>query len=704
MRIQQNHIHDELGFHEQLQQELSTYTEKNIHEDGKVTNNIVQNPYFLVNNTWNVNVIGMIPNFIKQFLNYTHTNKNLKFEIESPSVNLELKYVWYNKLFRDEWQLTSAFTGQVQHLRKLTAFLNEKYPALHSLLDLEIENVEMEWMFWLSEKGVKIKFIKEEYHGEYTNKTPTANFLGVIHSYLFQLTDTREEWEKDRWDIRILNQTYGIEYNKSMNHYYIDFKKIEHQSIRKQVKKYTKQRLLSKNNFSCGTAQTYLKYLPSFINFILSLEPTWNDLKQLKRSHMEQYIQWLHKYTQHQINRRNANPESYISHVLGIIQKFLEDIQRYEYDIAPQTHVKLLIIPEDRPKQKRKSIDQVDYIPDSVLEQLFTHINDLHKDFVPVIWVAFKTGLRISDVLGLTNNCLVQLNSQYSIETDIEKTYVKGHRIPIDEELARILAVLIEKSKELSNQDNNPEGYIFVRYRGQRKGKPYSQHFVRRKINILAKQKNITDENGNLFHFKTHQFRHTYGVKMLNGGADILTVQELLAHASPEMTLRYAKLLDDTKRKVFESVIKQGVFCFDLNGEVQEIKAGEDIPTDILDALWQDHKLNAMDNPYGTCHARLNGNCPHMEAPPCLTCGDNQTPCKDLAVGFSELDKEKYELHIKTTVKAIEIAKQRGREDIAEKNEKNLQRYQNIFNTLQEGNVIFGRQERMKRKLGVKND
>lgn len=190
---------------------------------------------------------------------------------------------------------------------------------------------------------------------------------------------------------------------------------------------------------------------------------------------------------------------------------------------------------------------------------------------------------------------------------------------------------------------------------------------------------------------------------MLNGGADILTVQELLAHSSPEMTLRYAKLLDDTKRKAFESVIKQGVFSFDLNGEVQEIKAGEDIPTDILDALWQDHKLNAMDTPYGTCHARLNGNCPHMEAPPCLTCGDNQTPCKDLAVGFSELDKQKYELHINTTTKAIEIAKQRGREDIAERNQKNLQRYQNILNTLQDGNVIFGRQGRMKRKLGVKN-
>lgn len=53
---------------------------------------------------------------------------------------------------------------------------------------------------------------------------------------------------------------------------------------------------------------------------------------------------------------------------------------------------------------------------------------------------------------------------------------------------------------------------------------------------------------------------------MLNGGADILTVRELLAHASPEMNLRYAKLFDDTKRKAFESVINQGLFSFDLNG------------------------------------------------------------------------------------------------------------------------------------------
>lgn len=694
---------EEIGFHEGLQKELSTYLEKIVHKDGSVSIEQVKNPYFLVNDKWNVNDVGEIKQFGEIVSNYNYSRKNIHFRFINPSINLEVKYVYYQQLFNDLWSIKSIFNAQGP-FKKMTEFLNEKYPKLSSLLNLDIEKVERAYLFWLNEKGVNTHVIKKsEIYKDSVLKTSVASFLRTVYTLLSQYTDHREEWEKDRWDVRILNDKYGIDYSKSKTAYYIDFSRIN-KSIREQVKKYVKQRLLSKNNFSWGTAGIYLIILPKFFTFLFALEPTWKDLKALKRTHIVKYIEYLHEYAKNNIKRRNSHPERYVNETLSTLQKFLEDIQRYEYEMAPETHVRLLIFPEDKPKRRKKSIDQIDYIPDFVLEQLFTHINDLHKDVQPVVWVAFKTGLRISDVLGLTNDCLVKLNGQYSIETDIEKTYVKGHRIPIDDELANILAVLICKSNQLSNQDNNPEGYIFVRYRGQRKGLPYDQAFIRRQINILAKRKNITDENGNLFHFKTHQFRHTYGVKMLNGGADILTVQELFAHASPEMTLRYAKLLDNTKRKAFESVMKQGIFSFDLNGEVQEIRAGEDIPTDILDALWQDHKLNAMDNPYGTCHARLNGNCPHMEAPPCLTCGDNQTPCKDLAVGFSELDQQKYELHVKTATKAIEIAKQRGREDIAEKNEKNLQRYQNILNTLQEGNIIFGRQDRMKRKLGTQND
>lgn len=64
-------------------------------------------------------------------------------------------------------------------------------------------------------------------YGEFKNKTPIATFFRSIYEKLFNLTDTRREWEKDRWDVRVLNANYGVDYNTSLPLYYIDFTKIE---------------------------------------------------------------------------------------------------------------------------------------------------------------------------------------------------------------------------------------------------------------------------------------------------------------------------------------------------------------------------------------------------------------------------------------------------------------------------------------------
>ncbi|WP_220124251.1 tyrosine-type recombinase/integrase [Enterococcus malodoratus] len=98
------------------------------------------------------------------------------------------------------------------------------------------------------------------------------------------------------------------------------------------------------------------------------------------------------------------------------------------------------------------------------------NINDLSPEIVPIVWIALKTGLRISDVLGLRKDCLKKINNKYWVQTDIEKTFVKDHRIPIDNELALIIASLIDKSGKLSNQREQSLNYIFVCYHGTGKG------------------------------------------------------------------------------------------------------------------------------------------------------------------------------------------------------------------------------------------
>ena len=548
----------------------------------------------------------------------------------------------------------------------------------------------------LNIKNIKTITIIKYLNKEYENKTQIANYLEFIINTFYTLTDERVEWEKDVWDVRNLEQ-YGITYNKSDRKYKIDFSKINNLNIRKEFKNYIKQRLISKNKFSWGLAQgEYQQYIPPFINYICELEPDWNDLKDLERQHILRYIEWLNIYVKENLTQKNANPNRYIVRALNTIQKFLSDIQIREYDIAPIKNVRVLILPEDKPKVPKKSIDQIDYVPEFILEQLFDNINNLHKEVVPVVYTMFKTGLRISDVLGLKQDCLVKLNNKFWIETDIEKTYVKGHRIPIDDELANMLAVLIDNAKNNSNEDNNPENYIFVRYKGSRKGKPYSQEWVQKKLNLVAEDYNINDELGNKYHFKNHSFRHTYAIKLINSGVDILTVQELLAHASPEMTLRYAKLLDDTKRKEFDKVSKQGVFSFDEKDKLKEEYNGE-IPSDIMDMLYLNHKLNAINTPYGTCMQRVNGKCSYAKHPPCLTCNGG-SPCKDLCVGASDEDVIKYEILIKSTKAMIEAAKMYNRTEIINENESLLKLFEDIYSTISQGNIIYSKIDKLMKK------
>ncbi|GAE02619.1 tyrosine recombinase XerD [Clostridium botulinum B str. Osaka05] len=682
---------------DKITETLCKYTKKTVNKDKSVTYTEIPTTYFLDNDKWDIEFFVEIEQFKNQVENYKHANKNISFPFNNENINKEMKYIVYTKFFSDEWGLQTVFVGQKNFIKRLAEFINEKYSNINSFKELELEKVNIQWIDWLNNRNIKTISLSNILSKEYENKTAISNYLEFIITSFNTLTDEREEWEKDRWDIRNL-ENYGITYNKSNNNnHFIDFGKIDNVRIKIEIKKYIKKRLISNNKFSWSTAKEYLRCLPNFLNYICELEPTWNDLRELERHHIEKYIEWLNIYAKENLNRKDTNVKHYINTILRFIQKFLSDIQIKEYDIAPIKNVKILIFPEDKPKRPKKSIDQIDYVPDFVLEQLFDNINYIHKDVVPVVYTMFKTGLRISDVLGLKQDCLGKLNNKFWVETDIEKTYVKGHKIPIDDELANMLAVLIDNSKKYSNQDNNPENYIFVRYKGSRKGKPYSQSWVRNQLNLLEINCNIKDELGNRYHFKNHSFRHTYAIKMLNGGADILTVQELLAHASPEMTMRYAKLLDDTKRKVFDKAVKQGIFSFDESDKLREENDGE-IPSDIIDMLYTNHKLNALDTPYGTCMQRKNGKCSFAKQPPCLTC-NNGSPCKDLCVGAFEGDTIKYEILINSTKTMIENAKMYNRTEMVSENEELLKLYEDIYSKISQGSMIYSRLDKLKKKV-----
>jgi site-specific recombinase XerD len=62
-----------------------------------------------------------------------------------------------------------------------------------------------------------------------------------------------------------------------------------------------------------------------------------------------------------------------------------------------------------------------------------------------------------------------------------------------------------------------------------------------------------------------HCLRHTYASELLNAGMRLECLQQLLGHSSIEMTRRYARLTDNTRREEYYKameIIERG----DING------------------------------------------------------------------------------------------------------------------------------------------
>lgn len=673
---------------------LSFYSEIVENEDKSVTYNTITTDYFLKNNEWHIDFFKRISQFKKDLLDWENSHKNIIFRFHNSNINLEMKSVVFSKIFRQEWSVRNVIMNLSKfQMRNLSFFLREKYPHLNSILELNISKANLQWIDWLEKSGIQTKRSSEwaiQRTGKcLPSKTTIACFLKNVYDYLFNLLDDREEWVKDKWHIRNLEYT-GLKIVKSSSHHYLDFSKITNENLRTMVKEYIKKRLLSKNDLRWSSARSLIMSVTKFLNFITLIEPTWNNLSRLDRTHVEKYIEWLNIYCSN-INFKNKNPESHINKNLSNVTRFLDDIQLFEYVTAPKKEVRKLMFPSDKPKLKKKPYGLIEFVPDFVLEQLFRYFSQLHPEVQPVVLIMFETGLRISDVLSLRQSCLLKINGKFYLQMDIQKTDVKDHRIPITDRLADMVAVLIHRSLSNTNDDNNPDKLIFVRTKGSRKGLSYTSAWIQDRLIILAKEKNIVDENGKLYHFKNHPFRHTYAIKLLNNGVDFLTVQELMAHASPEMTVKYAKLLDETKRTEFEKAVNNGAFSFNSDGKIEFESEVEKIE-DLLKMLWLDHKLNAVDTPYGTCLQRIKGKCSLALQPACITanCGK---PCKDILIQPS--DTAKYRLLMDFTQGLIRLGEKNNKKETVDANQRLYGLYLEIYKVISNGSFIFGNKERL---------
>lgn len=317
--------------------------------------------------------------------------------------------------------------------------------------------------------------------------------------------------------------------------------------------------------------------------------------------------------------------------ILSSLNTFFETASMNGWLEIPSNLVRL----EDYPKHT-KLLPR--YIPEEVMQQLNQHLDSLPEPVMRMVLVIQECGLRINELLQLRINCLKQDPKGNSSIQFIHWKTKEETIIPISPESA---AVIQEQQQYIQKHLGKDFKYLFCARKSRAEFYPKptgmsDQSFINF-LKKLAEEFDIQDSLGKRWDFQTHQFRHTVGTRMINNGVPQHIVQRYLGHQSPEMTMRYAHIHDETLRKEVEKYHESRVF--NITGETVELE--RTALENEQDLEWFKKTVLAMALPHGWCgRPKVLGYC---DLPPnsCLNCPYLRTNKTFLQIFKDELERTK---------------------------------------------------------------
>jgi integrase/recombinase XerD len=147
----------------------------------------------------------------------------------------------------------------------------------------------------------------------------------------------------------------------------------------------------------------------------------------------------------------------------------------------------------------------------------------------------YGSGLRVSELTGL------KISSLY-LDIEFIKIVGKGNKerlVPIGSEAIKFLRIFIDEVRVHIKFKPGKEDFVFLNNRGN----PISRVMVFLIIKDLAKKAGISKS------ISPHTFRHSFATHLIEGGADLRAVQEMLGHESITTTEIYTHLDRDYLRE-----------------------------------------------------------------------------------------------------------------------------------------------------------
>ena len=151
-----------------------------------------------------------------------------------------------------------------------------------------------------------------------------------------------------------------------------------------------------------------------------------------------------------------------------------------------------------------------------------------------IVEMLYSCGLRVSELSNLKI-------SNLALDQEFISVFGKGDKqrlVPIGEGSIDIVKDWINDRMEMDNVKDSERDYLFLSNRGK--------HISR--ITIFVLIKDLAEKAGITKNISPHTFRHSFATHLLEGGADLRSIQEMLGHESILTTEIYTHINVDHLR------------------------------------------------------------------------------------------------------------------------------------------------------------
>ncbi|MFD2445926.1 site-specific tyrosine recombinase XerD [Bacillus sp. CGMCC 1.16607] len=279
--------------------------------------------------------------------------------------------------------------------------------------------------------------------------------------------------------------------------------------------------LIVEKGLAQNTIVSYERDLKSYLSFLKNIENK-HDLNEIKRGQIVHFLGHLKK--------QGKSSKTLARHTASIraFHQFL--IREKVVDHDPTVHIESPQLERTLPKVL--SMEEVETLLES--PKLMNHFGYRDKAMLELL---YATGMRVSELIGLNNG-------DVHLSLGFVRCIGKGNKeriIPIGSTAANVLQDYIDKARYKFLSSRQREEALFLNHHGKRLTRQGFWKILKKLVAEAGIEKELTP----------HTLRHSFATHLLENGADLRAVQEMLGHADISTTQIYTHVTKTRLKEVY---------------------------------------------------------------------------------------------------------------------------------------------------------